>query len=370
MVAQHYDNIWIYYKDVTQKYYADNRLEYGISKDIVADAIRDFGVKLYQNNFSNQDLYTAFLGLTPEGSLFPFPEITGSLPTPTGFEYVDLLISASNDYIPLDDVNKSLYKRIYHNLPYLLKSKGTLPGLRALITSYGIPDTILRINEYGGKDKVNSNDWDYWQNEFNYALSREGNNYMSSEWSLNPDWNSPDDVPSTLAFRFKPKELPKTNIPYFQSLWYISDQSALTLTYTGSGYVSGSYSGSIIDPYYQYATLTFFPDAVNYPNSTASVYLPFFDGGWWSTMVIRNGNDFVLYAGNKMYESGENNTTLGFYATSSINEDSSAWVNPSQTSVFGNLFKLDIVEFAGLYQEIRYYNTPLNERILRTVSVG
>jgi hypothetical protein len=78
MVAQHYDNIWIYYKDVTNKYDADNRLHYGISNDIVADAIRDFGVKLYQNNFSNEDLYTAFLGLTPEGGLFPFPNITGS----------------------------------------------------------------------------------------------------------------------------------------------------------------------------------------------------------------------------------------------------------------------------------------------------
>jgi len=158
MVAQHYDNIWIYHKELTQKYNADNRLEIGISKDLVADAIRDFGVKLYQNNFSNDDLYTAFLGLTPDGGLFPFPNITGSLPTPTGFEYVDTLISASSDIIPLDDVNKSLYKRIYHNIPYLLKAKGTIPGLRALITSYGIPDTILRINEYGGKDKINVND--------------------------------------------------------------------------------------------------------------------------------------------------------------------------------------------------------------------
>ena len=46
MVAQHYDNIWIYTKDITQKYNADNRLDYGVSKDLVADAIRDFGVKL------------------------------------------------------------------------------------------------------------------------------------------------------------------------------------------------------------------------------------------------------------------------------------------------------------------------------------
>ena len=70
MVAQHYDNIWIYYRDVSQKYNADNRLKQGISKDIVADAIKDFGLKLYQNNFSNEDLYTAFLGLTPNGGLY------------------------------------------------------------------------------------------------------------------------------------------------------------------------------------------------------------------------------------------------------------------------------------------------------------
>ena len=51
MVAQNYDNIWIYYKDVTNLYQADNRLDYGISKDLVAEALRSFGVKLYQNNF-------------------------------------------------------------------------------------------------------------------------------------------------------------------------------------------------------------------------------------------------------------------------------------------------------------------------------
>jgi hypothetical protein len=219
MVGQHYDNIWIYYKDVTQKYNADNRLENGISKDIVADAIRDFGIKLYQNNFSNEDLYTAFLGLTPEGGLFPFPNITGSLPTPSGYEYIDTLISASNDYLPLDDVNKSLYKRIYHNLPYLLQTKGTLPGLRALITSYGIPDTILRIKEYGGKDKINTNDWDYWQNEFNYAYKQNGDNFISSSFVLNSSWGANSNNPETVMFRFKTNGLPTSSIPYSQSLF-------------------------------------------------------------------------------------------------------------------------------------------------------
>ena len=51
MVSQYYDNIWVYTKDVTRKFDSDNRLEYGISKDLIDIAIKDFGVKLYSNNF-------------------------------------------------------------------------------------------------------------------------------------------------------------------------------------------------------------------------------------------------------------------------------------------------------------------------------
>jgi len=55
MIGQHFDNVWIYTKDITNKFSADNRLDYGISKDLVADAIRDFGVTLYANNYSIDD---------------------------------------------------------------------------------------------------------------------------------------------------------------------------------------------------------------------------------------------------------------------------------------------------------------------------
>jgi hypothetical protein len=359
MVGQHYDNIWIYYKDVTEKYNTDNRLDYGISKDIVADAIRDFGIKLYQNNFSNNDLYTAFVGLTPEGGLFPFPNITGSLPTPSGFEYVNTLISASNDYMPLDDVNKSLYKRIYHNLPYLLKAKGTLPGLRTLITSYGIPDTVLRITEFGGKDKSNTNDWDYWENTFNYTYYTSGSLSVNTDWELNSDWNSPDNVPATLEFRFKIKDLAFVSGSSPQTLWRNGANSTIQLNYTGSGYSSGSYSGSIIDPYYQYAHLDFYPDAANFPNLSASIYLPFCNEDWWSVMATRNGDNFALYSGDKFYEGGDNNTALGFYASSQITVPSTAWTTPTPYSIFGSS------PFDGYFQEVRYYNTVLSESVFK-----
>jgi len=376
MVGQHYDNIWIYYKDVTQKYNADNRLENGISKDIVADAIRDFGIKLYQNNFSNEDLYTAFLGLTPEGGLFPFPNITGSLPTPSGYEYINTKISASNDYLPLDDVNKSLYKRIYHNLPYLLQTKGTLPGLRALITSYGIPDTILRINEYGGKDKTNTNDWDYWQNEFNYAYKQNGDNFISSSFVLNSSWGSTYPTPETVMFRFKTNGLPTSSIPYSQSLFLTkitgAPTSTITLRYTGSAYSTGSYSGSIVDPYYQYAYLDFHPDATATPNLSASIYLPFFDGDWWSVIAKKTGTgastNFELYSGNKMYEGGENGTSIGFFDSSLVIANDANY-NLAIQSNFGSgsitVNSKIYNKFSGSFQEIRYYSKPISESVFK-----
>jgi len=169
MLGQHFDLLWTYTKDITNKYNADNRLDYGISKDLVADALRDLGIKIYQNNFSTQNLYSSLLGITPSGSLLNIPNATTTLPAGTGLEYINTFITASptSSLVPLDDANKEIYKRIFHNLPYLLKKKGTTAGLRALINIYGIPDTILRINEFGGKDKTNTSDWDNWQNTFN-----------------------------------------------------------------------------------------------------------------------------------------------------------------------------------------------------------
>ena len=47
---------------------------------------------------------------------------------------------------------QEVHKRIYHNLSYLLKTKGTERGLRALINCYGIPSDVLNINVHGNTD--------------------------------------------------------------------------------------------------------------------------------------------------------------------------------------------------------------------------
>jgi hypothetical protein len=361
MVAQHFDNIWVYYKDVTNKYSADNRLDYGISKDIVADAIRDFGVKLYQNNFSTNDLYSAFLGITPQGSLLPY----------TGSEMINTFITASatGSLIPLDDVNKEIYKRIYHNLPYLLKKKGTVEGLRALINIYGIPDTILRISEFGGKSKANES-YDYWYNTFNYAWSPSGSNkgYVNFTWTASAFPSNP--IPQTYEFRFKsPTDLQPVSKQILASIgassYHISD---LVLEYTGSWTTTSSYSGGIYDPYYKYGTLKYISGS-----ASASVYLPFFDGGWWSLMVTQDASNLItLYAKNKIYQ-GEDGNKIGFQASNSIQAVNS-WTYKNAASdtisfilgssvgslpILGNTY----TRFTGSYQELRVYNVALSESI-------
>ena len=371
MVAQQYDNTWLYTKNITTRFDADNRLDFGISKDMVADAIKDFGIKLYANNFNTDDLYTAFLGITPSGSAFPFPYMTGSIggqvDTPSGYEYVDTEISASDDIVPLDDVNKRLYKRIYHNLPNLLKRKGTIGGLRALITSYGIPDTILRISEFGSKDRNTVKDWDYSQHQYNYALQLEGISnptFITSSWVANSDWPNVDTSPQTVQFRFQTTGVPTSS--FYQNLFVLDDNKAfITLEYDGDGTISGSWSGSVPSQSNAYGTLAFYPEGqVGYAaGRSASVYLPFFDQGWWSvqaTYDYDNTTTASLYVANRIGEE------IGFSGSDHIDvQQVQYWKNatvahiPSGSNLILN--SLNHAPLSGALQEVRYWDTPLSE---------
>jgi hypothetical protein len=377
MVGQNFDSVWVYIKDVTNKYNADNRVDYGVSKDLVADVLRDLGIKIYQNNFSTDDLYSALLGITPSGSLYNLPFTIGSLPVPTGsfLDYINTYVTASStgSLDPTFDINAETYKRIYHNLPYILKKKGTPEGLRTLITSYGIPDTILRINEFGGKNK-DSNTWDYWQDEYNYAYISSPTGITGSiktNWELNSNWNSPNNRPTVIQFRFK--IVNDDDLLFFprKSLWNLNtgnNSPCIVLNYTGSGLASGSYAGSIPDPYNQYAELKFYSSFT--PSEGLTLYLPFLNKDWWSVTAMINGTTASFYAGNIQYN-GYDGNKLGYYAsaTGSYTNPTNPWGNSSTSSFSSTLIYngQSYMPFsASLLQEIRYYgNLALNESSIK-----
>ena len=376
MVGQQFDTIWAYTKDIGNRWDADNRLDYGISKDLVADAIRSMGVNLYQNNFSSDGLYSAFVGVNGDGNLLP----------PTGSEVIETYITASSAITKLDDVNKETYKRIFHNLPYLLKKKGTVAGLRALINTYGIPDTILRTSEFGGKDKDNSNDYDYFQDKFNYAYynnSTGTTRIIKIPWELNSNWGpvnnnySNERVPNTLQFRFKVED---TSSPYPASscLVFIPQNATtgttISLEYDGPGLASGSYSGSIPSSSYQYANLVFRADSTNTTYS-ASISLPFYNGDWWSVMVTSGSSEgFEITAANKIYN-GDDGFTIGFIESSSFSyqfqtshgwgSSDECWIS-SPSQIQGGVSP----SLSGSYQEVRFYNTIINSSSFRDYTMN
>ena len=160
MIGHHFDDTWVYIKSITDVNLANNNLNKGISKDLVYDKLKSLGIKLY-NSQAGEDLDKYLIGAN------------------TGSNVWDNDFSITGSYlnnIPRKDLLSELYKRIYHNLPLLLKTKGTKLGLEYLISTFGIPNktyyrigdntfytitgsnstsSILNIKEYGGSTKYN-----------------------------------------------------------------------------------------------------------------------------------------------------------------------------------------------------------------------
>lgn len=143
MIAQHFDNLWLYAKEVTKKYDGDNRLDFGISKELVEVALKNFGMKLYTSNLSLENLLGYFSG----------EEYDAGDEVINNYEVATTGITGNFQPMPYRNYQQEVYKRLYHNLPHLIKTKGTRRGLTALMNCFGLPPEILKIKEYGGTER-------------------------------------------------------------------------------------------------------------------------------------------------------------------------------------------------------------------------
>ena len=149
MIGHHFDTVWTYIKAITDV--QDAHHTKGISKDLVYFQLKSLGIETF-DQFENSNLIEYILGHGTGSSTF--------YDTPS----TQTLVTASNaGSIPKQDISKEIWKRLYHNAPYLLKTKGTERGIRALMSCYGIPSTILNVKEYGGpvKDRTGYKTFSY-----------------------------------------------------------------------------------------------------------------------------------------------------------------------------------------------------------------
>lgn len=370
MIGQHFDNLWLYSKAVTDIYDTNNNPDKGISKDLVSYALKSFGVNLYSNTNTKDNIFNYLLGITP----------SGSYNIPTGSELITNIVTASQYRLAGSDIDKEVYKRIYHNLPYLLKSKGTERGLRALISCYGIPDTILRINEFGGSDKE-ANSYEQYLPTLTYGLNtKSGSIFVATPWapsfyqSLSSSIGSGSIVPDVVEFRFKSYGTPNPeNLIYSQSLWQINSgsdtQLGLQLIYNPN-----TSTGSYIN----YGTLKLVISGSQGYIFSDPINLPFHNKDWWNVMVYRetgslvsssinNNNRYWVYVANSIYN-GNDGQTIGYIGSSSLfisgstsssyNRSWNLFNTSSLISYFGGNNNNDIIsnnKFRGFFQEIRYW---------------
>jgi hypothetical protein len=162
MMGQYFDNIWIYIKSITDVNLANNNLNVGISKDVVYNLLQSLGISVF-NSFGDNNILQ-YLNGANTGSY----SYSGSL---NDFSYT----SSYLNNIPKKDLLAESYKRIYHNLPLLLQRKGTVAGLRTLLSTFGISNqdyytvlgstyytptgsaltsSVLNVKEFGGSSKA------------------------------------------------------------------------------------------------------------------------------------------------------------------------------------------------------------------------
>ena len=146
MIGHYYDLMFSYIKQMTLTTDRNESVFEGFSKDLVYHVARNLGVD-FENGNTLEELWSYTLGTDATGSLL------------------------STSAVSAENKTKEVWKRIINNLPYLLKTRGTERGVRALINCFGIPSTILRIREYGGAEPYFETKNDMVYERFNYALT-------------------------------------------------------------------------------------------------------------------------------------------------------------------------------------------------------
>ena len=180
------DRIWTYVKSLTDVHDRSEDITKGISAGLVEPVAESLGFPMIEGR-DMVSLPQYHLGLAESGS-------------GTGIYNVRYTNKSQKD------VTREIWNRILATMPYMLKTKGTKQSLKSLIAAYGIPTSILRIQEYGGpRPQSDKSDFDIKQ-KFTKALDFNSAQYVETPW-YHARYTTPfaqySRTPDTLEFRFK-----------------------------------------------------------------------------------------------------------------------------------------------------------------------
>ena len=342
MVGHYYDNIWIHIKAMTDTYDRREKLTEGLSKDLVWTISNAFGWK-QPSGTEITELHRLITGQYLSGSLYKqYSELTGK------------------------EIQQEIWGRVLTSMPYILKNKGTKESIQALVNSYGIPPTILKVREYGGADNKDYQPTFETQQRFTRVLDFKNSQHIQTQWK---ETSGSLRTPDTIEFRFRTP----------------SSSNQVMLAKDQRFAVRLLDEGSITD---NKGKVEFLLSSSFGTKSVTSSLFPVFNNEFWSVGVTRElssgydqevKNEFETTSSLKynlfvkQYESGvgrilyDSSTSMTLSGSTTGDASASALFNGQwtasgdvffgSTGSFGDLG----VEFTGSLQELRYFNAPLTE---------
>ena len=336
MIGHYFDLMFAYIKQTTEIYNRNQSIWEGFSKELIYHLAKNLGID-FENSTTIDELWKYTLGVDESGSLI------------------------SNYGITTEDKTKEIWKRILNNLPYLLKTKGTERGIRALINCFGIPQTILRIREYGGAEPDFNSKTDSVYERFFYALNVGYNGITGSNAAnlVQAPWQkltANNQMPLTIELRAQMLVSQSLDQTIFEvpNKWKVRAFQSASGTYVGfflsgsQGWATASVTSSIYDGTYHHISL-------RRENETDVV-----TDNQTYTLSVRKVNYLKIVAANTASmtidgaTSSSYNTT--FLATGSI------WIPGSGSFTGTNSASFGIL--SGSVQEFRYWSTTLQDAIL------
>ena len=338
MLGQHYDIIYTYIRNISKIYSRDEHPKYGVPNELLYSVAKQFGWSLTDGN-QYKDLWEYVLGTNEAGI-----PITGSN-------------TVGDASLPGKDMTYHIWRRIVNNLPGLLKSKGTKRSVKALLSCYGIPQSMISINEYGGprieRPPV------YEKLNFDYALDL----IQNAAGTVTVDYDQPI---NSVELRFRTDNvLTNTALPSTMNLFSV-DSNDVTLDFT---------RGTL-------GTIQI--------NGTSSADIEMFDGGWLN-VLLRNGSNASLEVVAKKSKYGKivaavsASATASFASTGTVTlggagggsrlegqlQELRLWSSSLQDSPFNNHTKAPAAYDGNVdaYDEL-VFRLPLTEKTNHTTAVS
>jgi hypothetical protein len=249
MLGQHYDILYTYISNMTRINQREENPKLGMPNELLYSVAKQFGWTLTNGN-QYKELWEYALGVNESGT-----PITGS--NTVG----DASVSGEN-------MTYTVWRRIVNNLPLLLKSKGTKRSIRALLSCYGIPQSFISINEYGGPRIERAPV--YEKLNFDYALDLINN----TTGTVTVNYNQPIEA---VELRFRTDDvIDNPLLPSTMNLFTIGTNT-VTLDYSsgtlGTVQINGTDSGTI----------------------------ELFDGGWLTALLRKDGTDLEVVVKKSKY---------------------------------------------------------------------